>query len=45
MLRTTVTVREEVFRMTLVDADIRVGDEVIATTSMKIALSETDAQP
>lgn len=44
VLHTTVTVREEVFRMTLVDADIRVGDEVIATTSMKIALSETDAQ-
>lgn len=44
VLTTSITVREEVFRMTLVDAEVRVGDEVIATAEMKIALSETDAQ-
>lgn len=42
-LTTSITVREEVFRMTLVDAEVRSGDEVIATAEMKIALSETDA--
>lgn len=44
LLTTDIVVREEVFRMTLVDATVRVGDEVIATTEMKIALSEQDAQ-
>ena len=43
-LFTSITVREEVFGMTLVDAEVRSGDEVIATAEMKIALSETDAQ-
>lgn len=43
-LVTTIRVREEVFRMTLVDAEIRVGDEVLSTAEMKIALSETNAQ-
>lgn len=43
-LVTTIRVREEVFRMTLVDAEICVGDEVLATAEMKIALSETNAQ-
>lgn len=42
-LCTSITVREEVFRMTLVDAEVRSGDEVIATAEMKIAISETDA--
>lgn len=43
-LSTTVTVREEMFGMTLVDASIRSGDETIAECEMKIALSEIDAQ-
>lgn len=43
-LTTSIVVREEVFRMTLVDAEVRTGHEVIATAEMKIALSETDAQ-
>lgn len=43
-LVTSIVVREEVFRMTLVDAEVRVADEVIAKAEMKIALSETDAQ-
>ncbi|MBQ7443956.1 MAG: pseudouridylate synthase [Bacteroidaceae bacterium] len=43
-LTTSVAVREQVFNMTLVEATVRVGDEVVATASMKIALSETDAQ-
>ena len=43
-LTTSIVVREEVFRMTLVDAEVRSGNEVIATAEMKIALSETDAQ-
>ena len=42
-LTTSIIVREEVFRMTMVDAEVRVGDEVISTAEMKIALSETDA--
>ena len=41
---TSIKVREEVFRMTLVDAQVRIGDEVVATAEMKIALSEVDAQ-
>lgn len=43
-LTTGITVREEVFGMTLVDAEVRSDDKVIATAEMKIALSETDAQ-
>ncbi len=43
-LSTSIIVREEVFRMTLVDAEVRVGEEIIATAEMKIALSEVDAQ-
>ena len=43
-LTTSITVREEVFRMTLVDAAVHSNDEVLATAEMKIALSETDAQ-
>ncbi len=43
-LTTSIRVREEVFKMTLVDAEMRSGDEVIARAEMKIALSDTDAQ-
>jgi hypothetical protein len=38
---TSIRVREEIFQMTLVDAEVRVGDEVVATAEMKIAISET----
>ena len=40
-LMTSIRVREEIFQMTLVDAEVRVGDEVVATAEMKIAISET----
>ena len=43
-LLTSIVVREEVFHLTLVDAEVRSGYEVIATAEMKIALSETDAE-
>lgn len=43
-LSTTVTVREEMFGMTLVDASVRSGNETIAECEMKIALSEIDAR-
>ena len=39
-LITRITVREEVFGMTMVDAEVRSGDEVIATAEMKIALKD-----
>lgn len=42
-IRTQVTVREEIFGITLVDADIFNGDKAIAHTTMKIALSDIDA--
>ena len=44
VLTTEIIVREEVFRMTLVDAAVRIGEEIIATAEMKIALSEIDAK-
>lgn len=37
-LDTTMTVREEMFGVTLADVEIRVGEEVIATAGMKIAI-------
>ena len=37
-LDTTIRVKEEVFGMTLVDAETRVGEEVIATAELKIAI-------
>lgn len=37
-LTTTITVRGEVFNMTLVDATVNSGDELIATGEMKIAI-------
>lgn len=43
LLRTTITVKEEVFGMTLVDADIFVEGENIVTAEMKIALSNIEA--
>lgn len=43
-LTTCTKVIEEVFSMTLVNAEIKVGDELIATAEMKIALSDIDSQ-
>lgn len=43
MLRTTITVKEEIFKMTLVDAEIKSDGETIVTAEMKIALSDTEA--
>ncbi len=37
-LDTTIRVKEEVFGMTLVDAETRVGEELIATAELKIAI-------
>ena len=37
---TTVTVVQEIFDVTLVSAEVRVGEEVIATTGLKIAQGE-----
>lgn len=42
-LVTSIAVKEEVMRMTLVDASVEVNGEVIASAQMKIALSEIDS--
>lgn len=39
-MSTLVTIKEEVFGMTLAEATVRVGEEVIAETEMKIAVRE-----
>ncbi|MBQ0020708.1 MAG: pseudouridylate synthase [Bacteroidales bacterium] len=39
VLTTSITVKEEVFQMTLVDANVMVGDEILVECEMKIALS------
>ena len=38
-LTTTITVREEVMQLTLVDAIVHVGEETVCTAEMKIAVS------
>lgn len=43
VLHTTIEVTEEVMRMTLVNAVVKAGDEVIAESEMKIALTDIDA--
>ncbi len=40
VLTTTIDVMQEVFQVTLVHATVRVGDEVIAETDLKIALQD-----
>ncbi len=40
MIETTITVVQEIFDVTLVSADVRVGEEVIASTRLKIAQGE-----
>ena len=39
-IATTITIMQEIFDVTLVNAEVRVGEEVIATTSLKIAQGE-----
>lgn len=39
-ITTSISVIEEIFGMTLVSASVKVGDEVIAESEMKIAISE-----
>ena len=39
-IETTITVKEEIFQMTLVDAEIRLNGSVIVNVEMKIALSD-----
>ena len=43
LIETTVTVMQEIFDVTLVTAEVRVGTEVIATTRLKIAQGEASA--
>ena len=38
-ITTTITVREEVMQLTLVDAIVQVGEETVCTAEMKIAVS------
>lgn len=44
ILTTTIYTIEEVFGMTLVKAEAKVGDTLIADTEMKIALSEIESE-
>lgn len=41
-LTTTIVVREQIMGLTLVDATILVGEEIIVTAEMKIALSDQE---
>jgi len=43
-LRTSIEVKEEIFKMTLVGATINVGNEEIVKAEMKIALSDINSQ-
>lgn len=43
ILHTTIRVKEEIFQLTLVDAEVKIKDEVIMTAEMKIALSNIEA--
>lgn len=44
-IETTITVIQEIFDVTLVSAEVRVGKEVIATTNLKIAQEEASPNP
>lgn len=44
VLETTILTLQEVFGMTLVSATVKIGDEVIAESEMKIAVSETESR-
>ena len=43
-LTTTIILREDVFGITLTDAVVRVGEEIIAEASLKTALGEKEAE-
>ena len=43
-LTTTILFREDVFGITLADAVVRVGEEIIAEASLKTALGEKEAE-
>ena len=43
LIETTITVLQEIFDVTLVTAEVRVGTEVIATTRLKIAQGESSS--
>ena len=44
LLTTTIRVKEEIFGMTLVDAEVRSGEELLAQSEMKIALKVYDGE-
>ena len=44
LLMTTIRVKEEIFGMTLVDAEVRSGEELLAQSEMKIALKVYDGE-
>lgn len=44
VLITEINVLQEVFNITLVHAVVRIGDEIIAETDLKIALADDEAQ-
>lgn len=44
VIETSITTVEEIFGMTLVTASVKVRDEVIAESEMKIALSDVESQ-
>ena len=43
-LTTTIILREDVFGISLVDAAVRVGEEIIAEAALKTALGEKEAE-
>ena len=43
-IETTIVVVQEIFDVTLVNAEVRVGEEVIATTRLKIAQGEASEE-
>ena len=44
VIETSIVTIEEIFGMTLVTATVKVADELIADSEMKIALSEVESQ-
>ena len=44
LVETTIVVEQEIFDVTLVRAEVRVGGEVIATTGLKIAQGEQSSE-
>lgn len=43
-LFTSIVVEEEIFQMTLVNAEIKIGDDTLVSAVMKIAMSDMDGQ-